>query len=243
MLNACTRRLSRFFLDDCPGPLRRLATYRGCAIAGLPADGSSGSATTMSSHHGLLDLLGCEPTCHHAFGEFAVGHETKKAERPASAMVMTCRRRSASCGVRVTYPLRSMRTRTRLIVCSVTPLADAPRAGTSARPGGGRGRHGWRGSGPAPGGRSSPARRAARPRTAAGRPASAPGRGRQDQAPRFGTSCWSMPRLHLLFRRTAPMILSMLSNRRSTVLRAVLVGVALIVWLGIGSAGGMARES
>ena len=37
------------------------------------------------------------------------------------------------------------------------------------------------------------------------------------------------------------MILSMLSNRRSTVLRAVLVGVALVVWLGIGSAGGMAQ--
>ncbi|MDQ0373606.1 MMPL family transporter [Cellulomonas humilata] len=33
----------------------------------------------------------------------------------------------------------------------------------------------------------------------------------------------------------------MLSNRRSTVLRAVLVGVALVVWLGIGSAGGMAQ--
>ena len=47
--------------------------------------------------------------------------------------------------------------------------------------------------------------------------------------------------LHLLFRRTQPMILSMLSNRRSTVLRAVLVGVALVVWLGIGSAGGMAQ--
>lgn len=37
------------------------------------------------------------------------------------------------------------------------------------------------------------------------------------------------------------MILSMLSNRRSTVLRAVLVGVALVVWLGIGSVGGMAQ--
>ncbi|GEL96903.1 MMPL family transporter [Cellulomonas terrae] len=33
----------------------------------------------------------------------------------------------------------------------------------------------------------------------------------------------------------------MLSNRRSTVLRAVLVGVALVVWLGIGSVGGMAQ--
>ncbi len=37
------------------------------------------------------------------------------------------------------------------------------------------------------------------------------------------------------------MILSMLSNRRSTILRAVLVGVALVVWLGIGSVGGMAQ--
>ncbi|KQR16413.1 hypothetical protein ASF78_03225 [Cellulomonas sp. Leaf334] len=37
------------------------------------------------------------------------------------------------------------------------------------------------------------------------------------------------------------MILSMLSNRRSTLLRAVLVGVALVVWLGIGSVGGMAQ--
>ncbi|WP_235518368.1 MMPL family transporter [Cellulomonas sp. Leaf334] len=33
----------------------------------------------------------------------------------------------------------------------------------------------------------------------------------------------------------------MLSNRRSTLLRAVLVGVALVVWLGIGSVGGMAQ--
>jgi RND superfamily putative drug exporter len=37
------------------------------------------------------------------------------------------------------------------------------------------------------------------------------------------------------------MILSMLSNRRSTVVRAILVGVALVVWLGIGSVGGMAQ--
>lgn len=37
------------------------------------------------------------------------------------------------------------------------------------------------------------------------------------------------------------MILSMLSNRRSTIVRAVLVGVALVVWLGIGSVGGMAQ--
>ncbi|KQS97031.1 hypothetical protein ASG23_15625 [Cellulomonas sp. Leaf395] len=37
------------------------------------------------------------------------------------------------------------------------------------------------------------------------------------------------------------MILSMLSNRRSTILRAVLVGLSLVVWLGIGSAGGMAQ--
>lgn len=37
------------------------------------------------------------------------------------------------------------------------------------------------------------------------------------------------------------MILSMLSNRRRTVVRAVLVGVALVVWLGIGSLGGMAQ--
>ncbi len=37
------------------------------------------------------------------------------------------------------------------------------------------------------------------------------------------------------------MILSMLSNRRSTLVRAVLVGVALVVWLGIGSVGGMAQ--
>ncbi|WP_456824210.1 MMPL family transporter [Cellulomonas sp. P5_E12] len=33
----------------------------------------------------------------------------------------------------------------------------------------------------------------------------------------------------------------MLSNRRSTIVRAVLVGVALVVWLGIGSVGGMAQ--
>ncbi|WP_235521154.1 MMPL family transporter [Cellulomonas sp. Leaf395] len=33
----------------------------------------------------------------------------------------------------------------------------------------------------------------------------------------------------------------MLSNRRSTILRAVLVGLSLVVWLGIGSAGGMAQ--
>ncbi len=37
------------------------------------------------------------------------------------------------------------------------------------------------------------------------------------------------------------MILSMLSNRRSTVVRVVLVVVALLVWLGIGSVGGMAQ--
>ncbi|NUU16130.1 MMPL family transporter [Cellulomonas humilata] len=37
------------------------------------------------------------------------------------------------------------------------------------------------------------------------------------------------------------MILSMLSNRRSALVRAVLVGVALVVWLGIGSVGGMAQ--
>ena len=42
-------------------------------------------------------------------------------------------------------------------------------------------------------------------------------------------------------RTTPPMILSMLSNRRSTLVRAVLVGVALVVWLGIGSVGGMAQ--
>ena len=33
----------------------------------------------------------------------------------------------------------------------------------------------------------------------------------------------------------------MLSNRRSTILRAVLVGVALVAWLGIGSVGGIAQ--
>ena len=38
------------------------------------------------------------------------------------------------------------------------------------------------------------------------------------------------------------MILSMLSNRRSTVLRAVLVGVALVVWLGIGWVGGLKHD-
>ncbi|MBO3103649.1 MMPL family transporter [Cellulomonas sp. zg-ZUI168] len=37
------------------------------------------------------------------------------------------------------------------------------------------------------------------------------------------------------------MILSMLSNRRSTLVRAVLVAVALVVWLGIGSVGGVAQ--
>lgn len=37
------------------------------------------------------------------------------------------------------------------------------------------------------------------------------------------------------------MILSMLSNRRSTVVRALLVGVALVAWLAVGSLGGMAQ--
>lgn len=37
------------------------------------------------------------------------------------------------------------------------------------------------------------------------------------------------------------MILSMLSNRRATIVRSVLVAVALVVWLGIGAVGGMAQ--
>src|SRR5690606_7301960 len=37
------------------------------------------------------------------------------------------------------------------------------------------------------------------------------------------------------------MILSMLSNRRSTVIRSVLVAVALVVWLVVAAFGGMAQ--
>src|SRR4029078_5470588 len=46
---------------------------------------------------------------------------------------------------------------------------------------------------------------------------------------------------NLPFGRFTSMILSMLSNRRSTVVRALLVVVALVAWLAIGSLGGMAQ--
>ena len=97
---------------------------RGSAVLSGSSRGPRSPATTTSSRRSCSACSGVRPrvTIDAASSR---SDATKKAERPASVMVMTCRRRSSSCGVRVTYPLRSMRARTRLIVCSVTPLAVA----------------------------------------------------------------------------------------------------------------------